>query len=241
MEKPLLVFVFLLLIVPSFAQKSSVKSDWLLQKSIEYHDPEGNWGKKDLNWHFYESRPDNSFRISDMVWFPKKDIFQLTQQVGRDQLYRAVEKGACTSKINGFSDICQEDRERYRLSCERNTMLRNYYTYLWGLPMKLKDPGTLMNPEAKLTTFFGEELLEIGVKYEAEVGKDTWYFYFDPATYALKGYRFYHDESQNDGEYILLDGEITIDGMRIPARRTWYTHIEDLLLGTDEMVPMKRP
>lgn len=219
---------------------SAQNAQQILEKSIAYHDPNENWGQQSLEWRFYESRPDNSYRISDMYWNPQADIFQLTQQVGRDQLYRAVEKGQCTSKVNGFSDLSEEKRTEYRLNCERNTMYRNYYTYLWGLPMKLKDPGTIIDPTVKRKDFFGKDCLEIRVTYAAEVGADIWYFYFHPENYSLQGYRFYHDEDKNDGEYILLDGEVNIDGMRIPARRTWHTHQEDRLLGTDELVPMKR-
>ena len=47
------------------------------------------------------------------------------------------------------------------------------------------------------------------------------------------GYRFYHDESANDGEYILLEGETTDGTVRLPKSRTWYTHKDDRLLGTD--------
>jgi hypothetical protein len=47
------------------------------------------------------------------------------------------------------------------------------------------------------------------------------------------GYRFFHDEGKGDGEYIVLEGEIEGGGLRLPARRTWYTNAEDELLGTD--------
>jgi hypothetical protein len=239
MKNTLFIVFLLSLTSPVLAQELDITSKELLEKSIHYHDPQGNWGEKDLNWRFYESRPDNSYRISDMVWQPAKEVFQLTQQVGRDQLFRAVEKGKCTSKINGYLDFSPEDKERYRLNCERNTMYRDYYTYLWGLPMKLTDPGTIIDPEVKRNDFFGKKLLTIRAVYEEGVGNDIWYFYFNPTTYALEGYRFYHDESKNDGEYILLEGEVVVDGMRIPAKRTWYTHQEDRELGTDELVIFK--
>ncbi len=29
-----------------------------------------------------------------------------------------------------------------------------------------------------------------------EVGEDTWYFYFDPLTYAMEVYQFYHEEEK---------------------------------------------
>lgn len=232
-------FLLITSLLMSFCLPAQTAQD-ILKRSITYHDPDGKWGEQNLEWRFYESRPDNSYRISDMYWSPQKNIFRLTQQVGRDQLYRAVEQGSCTSKLNGFRDISEEQRTEYRLNCERNTMYRNYYTYLWGLPMKLKDPGTIIDPEVQKKDFFGEELYEIRVTYEAEVGEDIWYFYFSPENFALRGYRFYHDEAKNDGEYILLEGEVQVDDLRIPARRTWYTHQEDRKLGTDELVPMRR-
>jgi hypothetical protein len=80
-------------------------------------------------------------------------------------------------------------------------------------------------------------LLEIKVTYDPEVGADIWYFYFDPSTFALSGYRFYHDESKNDGEYILLEGEITINGVKFPEKRAWHTHKEGKYLGNDDLLP----
>jgi hypothetical protein len=115
-------------------------------------------------------------------------------------------------------------------------MYRNYYTYLWGLPMKLRDPGTIIDDNVHRVNFFGQELLEMKVTYHEEVGGDIWYFYFHPETYALSGYRFYHDEAANDGEYILLEDEAQIGDFRIPAQRHWYTHGERQYLGSDEVV-----
>ena len=99
--------------------------------------------------------------------------------------------------------------------------------------MKLKDPGTIVHPDAKVQDFFGQSLIEIKVTYDPLVGADTWYIYFDPKDFSLKGYRFYHDEEINDGEYILFEGELSYRNVRIPKQRKWYTHKEDRYLGAD--------
>ena len=65
---------------------------------------------------------------------------------------------------------------------------RDYYTYLMGLPMKLKDPGTLISPQGILIERQGTSYWMLKVTYEPEVGSDTWYFYFDTETFALKQY-----------------------------------------------------
>ena len=83
------------------------------------------------------------------------------------------------------------------------------------------------------------EVLALKVTYDAAVGEDIWYFYFNPETYAMVGYRFYHDEAANDGEYIVLEGMEIQNGLRIPKNRTWYTNADHTLLGTDYLVDLK--
>ena len=48
--------------------------------------------------------------------------------------------------------------------------------------------------------------------------------------------RLHHDEAAGDGEYILLEGEREVLGMRIPAERRWFTNAQDRYLGTDVLV-----
>ena len=102
--------------------------------------------------------------------------------------------------------------------------------------MKLKDPGTIIDPKVTAIDFDGQKSLALRVTYEEAVGKDIWYFYFHPETYALIGYRFYHDESKNDGEYITLEGEESLSSLRLPKIRKWYTHKENKFLGADILV-----
>ena len=214
----------------------NISASGLLAKSIQYHDPDSLWARTIHQWRFYESRPNNSFRATKMTWIPLENHFTLTQQVDRNELHRVISPDTCIAMLNGKAGLDEATIKKFRLDCNRATMYRNYYTYLWGMPMKLNDPGTIIAPKVYQRNFFGEDLLEIKVTYDPSVGKDIWYFYFDPQTYAMKGYRFYHDETANDGEYILLDGEVKIDGMRIPAKRTWYTHKDNRVLGTDELL-----
>jgi len=118
-------------------------------------------------------------------------------------------------------------------------MLRNYYVYLWGLPMKLKDPGTIIHSEVQDTSFLEQPVYGVKVTYEESVGNDIWYFYFDKKNYALSGYRFYHHEADNDGEYISLQGEVEKDGFRLPQIRKWYTHKEGKYLGADILMSIE--
>jgi hypothetical protein len=55
----------------------------------------------------------------------------------------------------------------------------------------------------------------------------------------MVGYRFYHDEAKNDGEYIVLADMVIEQGLRIPRNRSWFTNAEDKLLGTDYLKEFK--
>ena len=105
--------------------------------------------------------------------------------------------------------------------------------------MKLKDGGTIIHDEVARAEMDGKMYLRLKATYEAAVGEDIWYFYFDQNTYALKAYQFYHDEAKNDGEYILLEGETIIDGIKVPKERTWYYNKDGKLLGSDLMVKLR--
>ena len=48
-------------------------------------------------------------------------------------------------------------------------------------------------------------------------------------------YQFFHDESKNDGEYILLSEMITVNGIKIPKVRAWYYNEGDKYLATDNL------
>lgn len=209
----------------------------ILARSIAYHDPTGAWANGRFAFQLYEGRPGGAYRISEVTIDQGAGTFSLRQRRERDLIYRYLGPDTCALALNGRRDFPEEAARQYRLTCDQSPVYANYYTYLWGLPMKLRDEGTVIHPRVFRTLFFGEELLEVKVTYEPEVGADTWYFYFHPGTYALRGYRFYHDEAANDGEYILLEGEAPVGPLRLPAKRHWYTHGDRLYLGSDELLP----
>ena len=52
-------------------------------------------------------------------------------------------------------------------------------------------------------TFKGKEYLVLKATYDEAVGKDVWYFYFDPETYAMEIYQFFRmDDDGNQKIFI---------------------------------------
>ena len=205
----------------------------LLQKSIHYHDPEGTWGSQKHVLQLTETRPGGKDRKTTVEIDLNEERFNLDQLREGQKIYQEINKGECKITLDGKEEISESDKEKFRLTCDRATLLRDYYTYLWGLPMKLKDPGTQIAEKVVSDNFQGKECWAMKVTYTAEVGDDIWYFYFDKGSYALIGYRFYHEEEKNDGEYITLDGETKLGKMRLPKTRKWFINKDDRFLGAD--------
>lgn len=213
------------------AQGFSAKE--LLDKSIAYHDPEGKWSTFEAAFDVLMDTPERPLRTTRIELNFPKEYFKSTVNIDGITTASAVEKGECTHWYKGSTSFTKAIAEKHRLNCERATKMRNYYVYLYGLPMKLKDPGTQLEDKIYTKTLNGESFLCLKVTYDAAVGKDSWYFYFDKETYAMRHYQFYHDESKNDGEYILLSGEENVQGIKMPKTRAWYTNQANAYLGTD--------
>ncbi|MEM9646843.1 MAG: DUF6503 family protein [Bacteroidota bacterium] len=214
-----------------YAQSPSAEE--VLNKAIAFHDPGQNWGSFKGTFDIRMETPNAADRLSKIQMdFPKRTFTLRVKQDGAAYTYSFV-GDSCTTRLNGSASISDKDREAYRLTCERGKMMQNYYTYLYGLPMKIKDPGSNLDPRVQTKTFKGKEYLVLKVTYDEKVGDDVWYFYFDPKTYALEVYQFYHDESKGDGEYILLKDLEEVNGIKMPKIRAWYYNKDDKYLGTD--------
>ncbi|MBT8231024.1 MAG: hypothetical protein HKO66_11940 [Saprospiraceae bacterium] len=218
----------------------SLTAENIIDNSIAFHDPKNELFSNDYSFHFDESRPDGSSRTSIVLLGPKSERFEIaSQREGRLITYK-IEKENLKMFLDDNENITEEDIKKYRFSPERGMMIKNYYLYLWHLPRKLKDPGTIVGKTVAEESFNGYECCKIKVTYTEAVGKDIWYFYFDKESFQLRGYRFYHDEAANDGEYIYLDKLVEIDNVKIPAKRDWYTNKEDEFLGSDLLTKISK-
>ncbi|TNF71774.1 MAG: hypothetical protein EP302_06140 [Bacteroidetes bacterium] len=223
------------LLLSIVVQAQNPTAEEILSRSIGYHDPNGVWGSYQGSFVVVMETPGQTPRYSEITMDQPADRFRLHVRRGETKKTYEWNAGTCHLSFDGKTEFSDAIAQEHRLTCDRAEMYRDYYSYLYGLPMKLRDPGTRLGPEVKRQTFHGTEYWVLEVQYDPEVGQDLWYFYFNPETYALEAYQFYHDKAKNDGEYILLEGEHRLGGMRLPRIRTWYTNKEEKLLGTDTL------
>lgn len=207
--------LWLCLIVGVNSCQPSLSGPELIKKSIQYHDPKGDWKSIKHVFYFSDIRPEKTSRHYQVSLDVSGNYFRYLNE--NEELIYEISNGRC---LSGKPESP---------NCERGLMLRDYYLYLWGLPMKLLDKGTVITKDYQRVSINGLESYEVQVPYE----KDVWYFYLHPENYSLIAYKFYKDEPKAIGEIIYLEGEINIGEMKIPAKRSWYRTENNEFLGTD--------
>lgn len=215
MRKLFLIFLISSFVSCEFGKTKVVTGPDLIEQSIRFHDPNDAWRNFSGTFSIIDSLPagkdsrayELSFQNQLNKMHYRKDDLEFI--VWEDSVY--VFKG--------------------EIDQDRALMLRNYYGYLWGLPMKLKDPGITVDAQIFEEELNGKSFQVVRVPYQ----KDTWYFYFDPQTAQLEAYKFYPNDAEKKGEIIFLEGILESEGLKIPKNRSWFLLENNEFLGTDRL------
>ena len=230
--KRISLFTLFLMALPTIALSQPDARD-IIDRSLKFHDPAGTWYSSVHHLVMRETRPSGNNRDTE-IWLNYPEAgFRFEHKRGEVMAEGQIDPDGCLARVDGSEEITDEQIDSYGLSCERIERWRDYYGYMHGMPMKLKDAGTIIHPGVTTETLDGEALLKVKVTYAEEVGSDIWYFYFDPNTYAIRASRFYHDEEANDGEYILMKGQVSDKGVILPAELHWYMNDDKSLIAID--------
>lgn len=235
MKKNVLIVLLITLFVSC---EKELTSEQLLENTITYHDPNNLWNSFNTTFHVSMETPNAPTRESDIMINNATGAFYLKAVRDTTMIEYKVRGGECSIAFNGNGQFSKEEAEANGLNCERAKMYKNYYSYLYGLPMKLRDPGTHIADNVKRKTFKGKEYLVLKVTYDESVGSDIWYIYLNPETYAMEVYQFFKKDNKGNqnnesGEYILLSEEMLVNNIKMPKVRAWYYNKDDAYLGTD--------
>ena len=208
----------------------------LLQESITYHDPEGNW--QHFKARLYLSHTDTTGKETpfEVEIDNNTGYFSHISHQDEKEIVKGISPdGTAFFLIDGREEISEEEREKYRMTPESVQNTRNFYLHLYGLPMKLTDAGTLVSDSLYKERFNGKDYQVMPVTYEPSVGKDSWSFYFNPTTAAMEAYSFHWGDPEA-GEYVLLEDELLVNEIKLPKVRKWYFTKEDQYIGTDTLI-----
>lgn len=208
----------------------------VLDLAIAFHDPEGLWGSGTFAFTIEEIRPGRAPSRSRLELANGERRFELETETGGRRLVLRVDGDDVTVRSDGEPVIDAAVLESLDATASEVRQLRDRYLFIYGLPMKLRDPGTLLASVARRTTFRGRGALELRVSYEPDVGSDRWSFFVDPLDYSLLGGRVEHAVRTVDDETIVFDGLVEIDGLRLPRTRRRTASLDGGELGTETIV-----
>lgn len=207
----------------------------LLTKTLAYHDPDNNWPR--LKARFYLSSIDTAGKENTFALEIDNTTgyFAHISQTDGNEVVKGISAGKEFYLLNGKAEISSADRKKFNLTPDDLKWVHSFYGYLYGLPMKLTDNSAHPVDTEANEEIGGKIYRVLQVTYDPAVGKDNWFFYLHPETYALAAYRFNHG-SPESGEYILLENEETVQGIKIPKVRKWYLNKNQKYLGTDTLL-----
>ena len=208
----------------------------LLKESIDYHDPEKNWQQFKARLYLIHTDTIGKEAPFEIEIDNNTGYFSHTSRQNDKEIVKGISPdGTAFFLIDGRQEISDEERKQYNMTPKSAEGTRNFYLHLYGLPMKLTDVGTLVSDSIYIENFHGKDLQVMEVNYDPAVGSDNWSFYFNPKTAAMEAYSFDWGNPEA-GEYVLLNEELVVNGIKLPKVRKWYFTKEDQYLGTDTLI-----
>jgi hypothetical protein len=114
----------------------------VLSRTLAYHDPDGDWMAQRVTLRIETGYADGKTRIRlATVDYATADYHDRVERDGH-VLEQKIRGNDCELLVDGSTEVDDVTLAGLGLSCERARQLRDYVSYLWGLPMKLRDPGT---------------------------------------------------------------------------------------------------
>ncbi len=214
------------------ADADSVSAQDVLRRSLQFHDPEEQWGRLGLRFIIDEPRIGFPERQSEVLIGEAGKRFELLREYEDIAVVRGMAGDSCYFLVDSLS-VAPSDAAtigRYRLQCERTVGFRNFYRLLNGLPMSLFQPNVALGEEVQTTTVGPYPCYRLTARLNQEGVSEEWAFFFDQTTFQLRGYGY---DSQQAGEFLRLDGMVEVANMKLPRMRHWYNRVDSTYLGSD--------
>ncbi|MEE9363623.1 MAG: hypothetical protein V3U92_13575 [Cellulophaga sp.] len=184
-----------------------------MKKSIAFHDPKSQWNNLQ-----------QKIAIQSNFVYPDSSFYKLF--IGLDNPNKRVSYTNTTlAQRVDFTDtsctVIMGDK-----TCEQTAWTKNFYHFILGLPMTLKNDDGVVHESVIQTLFHNIPSYKVTIDFV----KEKWYFYFSESDYQLVGFAF-HKNFESKAEEILTEGLFQIDAMKLCKTRSWY-------ITTDPLTPI---
>jgi hypothetical protein len=201
--------------------------EWI-DYSISYHDPKNNWQKFKSQIRSFskvdrggESLEESTRKFS---FENQTSSFAMRMEVQDYPLSIDITNDNCQT-IWKKKEQTIEEQNKYITDCKYGENYRNYYRYLIGIPMVLKDESTIVNQLVEDEKINDKIYKKVTVNYAPVKANPTWEFFIDPLNGKLVRSKFirYNDKNQVTGGEILDYPEHQLfQGMQLRTKMLWY-------------------
>ena len=225
-QKILLALV--LISFTSFGQTPN--SNDIIKASIKYHDPQGEWEGLDADFVVLSDR--------DTAWLHLANLRSMVEWKEKLKDGRYITGGyqgdSCFVKIDDKLIEPKGQIDNLLLDCPQIIGRSNYWLYMYGLPMKLKDEQAVIDPKPEKVNFLDNQYWRIKVHYNNPDG-ERWQFYFDTDSYRFAIAQYFHPALGDDNEYIIFDTPIQVGTMVLPSKHNWYMYNKKEYIGFEQI------
>ena len=214
---------------------AQMTSQILLKKTMQHHDPQGNWTRFHQSIHFRISIPNQADTFSIVELDNRRRYFKYIAYDGKRRVEKGFNDQTYFATIDGKTTKSADEIKRFRLNREKVSELRDFFTYLLGMPMRLTDNGAQLSPKIRRETFNGVDCWVLRVDYAPSVGEESWLYYIDQKNFAMRGSRFMRNGNPKNGAYMVFEGETTVQNINLPTTRHWFWNEDDHFLASEIM------
>lgn len=219
---------------------TEITSSFALQQAITYHNPSTEWATFSDTLYMEAERPNGRKQhtavyldVARNICFIKDSTFQSVttyKQIGN----------SCEIIHNGIVIKPQCSNDHTTPTCASFQQLKDYYAFLYGLPMRLTADGVALTDTIQRIRANNIDYIVIEARCQADRNNAIWWFYLHPTTYRMERYQFFKTDTAGAlqasiGQYLRLSGEYFVGGMNIPQQKEWYSTDNDSLLGIDKL------
>lgn len=216
-------------------KKNLSDGQFVLEQSIKYHDPNGEWPTAKLKMRLAEPRPQTPHRFSIVDLDNNTGAFRMDRNREDKVSSHLVSAGGENSALlDGEVVTDPEVIRQYMLLPERSPGYRNYYQFMYGIPMILQPHFATMK-EVSYQVFDDQEVISLDFELKEAMISKEWRLYFSQEDYRLLGIETLN-EGDEPGEYLIFNGEARTGNMKFARFRHWYSKATDQYLGSDILV-----
>jgi hypothetical protein len=230
------LFFLVLLFLSCETSETQYSGEEVLQKSIQKHDPNGDWNKAEFALRIQEPRTQNPERFSEVYINNKNNSFSLKRNRGdKIATYSMNSNGITTVLLD--DEIVQDTAliKEYLLQHNRVTRYQKFYQILLGLPMSLNDEVLKSIDQVLDVTFNSKKSYKVSVQLKEPMFSDHWNLFISEEDFTLMGIEMVFPDDPEKGERLYFEKSIQLKNFHIPRIRHWY-NLKDEYAGSDVIV-----